>query len=242
MLYQKIRLSGFVVFAAFLMSSVHLIAQEQKVGLMAYSNFSISNESVHHWHPQGIVVRKINNSLGYFSPAVILYKENSDFHEFEIARLSFNSSDATLYGLDTLSSYLPLLSDTRVDNVHIAIRYSYSFLINLGTPESKFKVHLGVGASPYFQREWLTPQTSDIFPLKSHSVGVRISAAPTLTYGITDHWFLNLNIPFTIGNAFARRSKTENPALPLSNRTIKRSDIKLFPDEYLIRLGLGLRI
>ncbi|NEN24688.1 hypothetical protein G3O08_14365 [Cryomorpha ignava] len=228
--------------ATFLLSSVSLFSQDQNFAFAAYSNFAISNEQVQNWHPQGIEVKKSNGAYGYFSPAVLLFRENGDFQEFEISRIGFNTKEAEVYSLDSLNQFSHLVGGTSVDEIKAAVRYTYSFLIDLFEEESKLKVYLGAGASPYYLRASMRPQTSDIFPVSSSTGGIRFSAIPTLAYSISDHWFLNLNIPFTVANAFVSSTKTENPAVPISDRKSSRSDIKLFPNELHIRFGLGLRL
>lgn len=239
MLLKKI---SFLLPVLFLLSSSLLFSQDQHFGFSAYSNFSVLNDQNQNWHPQGIEVTKSNYAMGYFSPAAYLYKPNGDYHEFEIAKFRFNTRSAEVYALDSLNRFSRLVGGTSVSEINVALRYSYSFLISLFKADSKFQVYLGAGASPYYKREWLTPKTSDLFPVSSDAFGAQLAAIPTITYSITDHWFLNLNVPITLADIYSRSTKTENPAVSISNRKSTTFDIDLLPNELLIRFGLGLKI
>ena len=242
MLYSRTIFLSFLASSGLFLSSGLLFSQNQQFALSAYSNFINSNEQEQNWHPQGIEVKKSNGDYGFFSPAILLYNENGDYQEFEISRISINTKEVEVFSLDSLNRFSRLVGGTSLQQINVTFRYSYSFLINLLDKESKLKLYIGAGASPYYIRESIQPKTSNLFPVSSSIWGIRFSAIPTITYSITDHWFLNLNIPIIVANAYFSSTKTENPVIPISNRKSSDSDIKLFPNELHIRFGLGLRI
>lgn len=242
MLYSRINLLSFLASTTFLLSSGFLFSQNQNLAFSAYTNFNFSNEQDRSWHTQGIEVKKSNVAFGYFSPAVLSYRENGDYQEFEISRIGFNTKEAEVYSLDSLNRFSRLVGGTSLQEINVALRYTYSFLIDLFDEDSKVNIYIGSAASPYYIRESVQPKTSELFPVSSSTGGIRFSAIPGINYSITDHWFLNLNMPITVANASFSSTKTNNPIVPISNRKSSDSDIKLFPNELHIRFGLGLRI
>lgn len=242
MLYLRMKFLSFLVTSILLLSSESLFSQHQPLTFSAYSNFTFSKEQEQNFHSQGIELKKNNGAFGYFSPAVLLYRENGDYHEFEISRIGLNTKEAEVYSLDSLKRFSTLVGGSSLQKINVAVRYTYSFLIDLFDETAKFKVYLGAGASPYYIRESIQPKTSVLFPVSSFSGGIRFSAIPAITYSISEHWFLYLNFPVTVANAYLSTTKTENPQVTIPDRKSSKSDIKLFPNELHIRFGFGLRI
>ena len=219
----------------------NLRAQEKSYAFTANSNFPLSGDNTNDWQLNGYSVSDNTSSSGYISPAVEFYKKDH-FQAFEISRIGVNTTDAIIYGLDSLNRYTLNKGGVSISTVNVAVRYTYAFLI--GNPEdaSRLKFYLGAAAGPYFERQNLQPLTSDIFPASSTTGGVKISAIPALRYSFADHWFLNVDVPLTLADFQMSATQSNNPAIPVSDRKTTTSDFDLFPFQALLRFGVGLRV
>lgn len=234
-----------VVVTLFSLSSLSAQSTSKTHSLKAYANFAYSNESKNEMLFKENMVRSFESryDLGYFSPAFTLYNEKGSFHELEISRIKFGSESYYLNEKpDPMDNPYFIPSKILSKTTNISFRYEFAYKIKAFDEASRFNLYIGMSGNPYYLKEKFAYGRSDFSPESQSQIGLAIGAVPRITYNITPNWFLDLNIPVSVVDFAFIRFKTDNPTRSLEYRKLNTTELALFPNNLLLRFGVGLRI
>ncbi|MFT5821636.1 MAG: hypothetical protein ACI8ZM_002890 [Crocinitomix sp.] len=193
-----------------------------------------------------IVNRPINESyfesdLGYFSPAFSWATDKGNRHEIELSRLQFNQVRDFNY-IEYNNGINPqVVSGEGNTKIFIALRYEFDYQL-FKSKDNKLKPSLGFAVRPYFSNASFRPKLATQFASSEMNIGALFSIVPRLTYDLNKKLFMDLNVPLNLARLGIRSTTWDNPAIPVSQRKVNAFDAKTLPSEYLIRLGIGLRL
>jgi len=160
-------------------------------------------------------------SLGNFTPAVAWGMENDDFHEIEVTKLNFSSRNSSF-------------------NLGLGVNYTYNWKV-IEAKSSTYNFYVGTGINPSFSTSHNTSTVSTNFPYSNTSVGVNLSIVPLFRWNVSDKFFLNFSAPYRYYNYSYNYSNNENPATPLEQRKQIINSSKIFPNDFTVRVGIGIK-
>ena len=188
------------------------------------------------------IIQKNNAfDLGYVSPAIAFSTKRGNFHELELSRLQINQSDG-ITEIDYGGEYPQIIAGEKVTNIFIALRYEYNLFFIKKDAAKKWHPSVGFAARPFYSRYTFNPKLSTVFSSKESNTGVLFSIVPRIAYNLSERWYLDLNVPINAGVLKIRNRRVDDPAIPQNQRSITTIDAEVFPSEYLVRFGVGLRL
>lgn len=211
--------------------------------LKLYTNFGLSvNKEV---QDDGITVSTRKQSalkVGYPSPAISFGRVNGNFHEVELSELVLSRERDVTSGTSSFSGQtFRWENGTTVSDIVIAMRYEYNVAF-LQKPEARFGLYFGVAVRPYFSMFWFDPEGGAPNSNRGNSIGGTFSVVPRLNYYISRKCFLDLNIPVSAFDLDRTWSKTANTPGWMEPTIVTSVTYKAFPRNFLVRLGVGVRI
>jgi hypothetical protein len=72
-------------------------------------------------------------------------------------------------------------------------------------------------------------------------VGMNISAIPRIAYSFNERWFLDINVPITFYQLAYRKETSEDPRIPVNDRSTDSFESEAFPAIFQLRMGGGVR-
>ncbi|MFT5821640.1 MAG: hypothetical protein ACI8ZM_002894 [Crocinitomix sp.] len=244
---KKLNLAYFIAFTIVLIAfNQNTFAQDsESKQLKLYSNFGweSAERTIGFDTVINVLIKEnyFETSLGYFSPAFSWATPKGNRHEIELSRLQFNQVDEVTYlDYDDGISF-QVISGERNTNVFIALRYEFDYQI-IKNKDSKLKPSLGFAVRPYYSHASLRPKVSSIFSSSELNVAAMFSIVPRLNYDLNKKMFIDLSIPLSLAELGVRSTTWDNPAIPVNQRTVSTFVVEVAPSEYLIRLGIGIRL
>lgn len=181
-------------------------------------------------------------ALGYFSPAFAWASPRGNYHEVELSGLQFNEVDEQTYIDHDNGLNHQVVSGEKRTSVFIALRYEFDYMIIKNKESNRLKPSLGFAVRPYYYRAAFVPRVSSLFASSQSSAGAIFSIVPRINYDLNKRWFIDLNVPINLLDVSAQTSMRDNPAIPVNQRTITTIVAEAVPSQYLIRLGIGVRL
>ena len=159
--------------------------------------------------------------LSSFSPSVRWGIENNDFHELELTNLN-------------------LLSRKYSFAFDLGIVYNYNWkVLDLGNNKTQF--YFGTGFEPIIDLNRNYPIESVSFSSSSTKVGVNLSIAAKLKWNISDNFFVNISVPYNYYTSSYEYIKDDNPNIPSEQRKTTASSSKVFPNDFTVKVGVGIK-
>ena len=240
--------STFYAFAIFGIAAFSQISFSQETAsnqLKLYSNFAWNSTyqivAIDSLTSSPIAENVHSTQLGYFSPAFAFETEKGNFHEIEWSRLQINKTDEITL-LDPNSQFPQIVDGERKTNILIALKYEYNLFFFKKNEDRKLSASVGFGFSPFYSNAIFLPQLSNVFSSRESNVGVLFSIAPHLNYSLGKKWFLDLNVPLNFAQIQMKNRRIDDPSIDISQRRITTLDANIFPSNYLVRFGVGLRL
>jgi hypothetical protein len=190
------------------------------------------------------VEKQKNIDFGKITPSFINFYENSNFLEFEISDLSFTKEnyEQDVIVTDSVGNARTLPTDGgESESIKLGFRYEYTVAL-IKNKTTKFKPYLGFGLNPHFNFTSFSPYTSNKFYMSQKHVGLLFQITPRVIKHLNEKWFLDLNIPISIGEVSYSNFKDTDPSRSAQERVISTIDLDLFPINYQLKLGIGLKI
>ncbi len=169
--------------------------------------------------------------------------KNQNFNELELSALSlFKKVDNSEYNrLKDSQAFAHVYSGTNIISSSISLRYEY--IINFfKNSDCKIAPSLGLAINPYFDLLKFKPHTTLYFPTTTTTIGTKGFIIPRLIYYYSSKVFFDMNIPLEIFEAKTNFYNVRNPALPVTSQRFSNSDFNLFPNQFSLRLGIGVKI
>lgn len=162
-----------------------------------------------------------NGTYQIFHPtfAVQLTDKKNNIHEIELTDLNFSSGPMIL----------------------ASVRYDY--IINFNKKKDcKFIPSLGFGINPYYFQLNKNPENETQFSESYKYFGSRVFVTPALTYNLSPKFFLNLNIPVCLFDAYYKSYQSSDPAISIDERTKNNFNFgAASPYYFSARIGIGLK-
>ena len=221
-------------------------AQESKTNqLKLYSNFGWSSETrtvgFDTTTNAPIVTTTKSNDLGYFTPAFAFATAKGNYHEIEFSKLQINKTSQTTV-IDPNNQFPQVIDGEHKTNFLIAFRYEYNLVLFKQKEAKKFTTSIGFATRPFYSNSSFRPVLSNQFASGETAAGMLLSIVPRINYNFGEKWFLDLDVPFNIAQLSIKNNRLNNPALPVNQRSVITVYGELFPSQYLIRFGLGLKL
>jgi len=153
-----------------------------------------------------------------------------------------NKTDHKITDIDTVNHFSMVVYGDRSIDLGLAARYEYNLNLLRGKPEARFRPLIGFAGSPYFTRTSIQPFVSLSYPERDCRVGLDLAVVPRILWHINENWYLDLNVPVSLVDLGLEIRRTDNPVLPLEDRTTSTIDLLGFPARVHVRLGVGLRL
>ena len=241
--------ASIILLAAFILSGLSLIGQEstKTKSIKLYSNYSwISTQTNIGFDSTGqvsTVARNLDVQLGYFTPALSFPSANGNFQEIELSKIVIGNTRNEVLNVVDSTGKSSLVSVLRKKNNTIAFRYEYDVLLfKKKNADSKLKTYLGLSVNPYFSHTKYSSSIASMFTTSQNSFGALIAIIPRINYNINEKLFVDFNIPMNIIDMNVTSDITENPAIPVPQRSISTLNFSQLPDQFLVRFGLGFRV
>jgi len=178
-----------------------------------------------------------NTDFGYITPAFTIVKKQMR-HEIELSAFRVKR-DRDFEGVtEELEGYIIPVEGSRDWRVNIGLRYEFAF--NLLQEKLRHGLFVGASAEPYFDYWNFLPATSADFPTNDRVFGTRLHLIPRYTFDISRRWFVDVNFPIEMMDAFVHRSYSGNPTL--SERVGIDTQANFFDKVFRFRIGIGLKL
>ena len=210
---------------------------------------SVKVYSVFSWFAKtsgGVIsLEETNRSMefGRIVPAFEFRNAAGHFHEVGLTRLMLKHTFELTE--DTTVSYYPgsfIEKETR-DQFNIAVSYGYH--LNLAKNWKRIHPYIGASVMPSIYTEITRPMlTTNEYRHKVFSTSLYFQLVPRLIINMSEQVYLDMNIPFSPGNLYYSRVKTDNPNLPIEERTT--SSIGFYSDQIfkqlVCQIGFGIKL
>lgn len=217
-IYYSLILFLFACSAGF-SQSIESEKQDRKISLKLYGQIMAE-------------VEQNSNTITFprFNPAVSLYTKNHNFHELELSSLIFrrNAYNGVEYALNTYNK----------TQFNLGLRYSYNYRLYM---KNQLGVYLGAGTNLFYNQNTYSPLASSSFPGYDSKKGFDLNITPRLTWKFNEKWYLDVNIPVNVYQQAWGTSKWDNPAYPVKDSKTITSKGQVFPNQYTVNVGIGLR-
>lgn len=234
----------FLFFLVFI--NVQLFGQNSGTSVKIYSNFNfVAEDDFLSFDPATNKLRTDETrsyDLGYFSPAFIIRTDSGNFHEFELSRLLLNQDQSILFTSNDSIGGTELISALRTTEFLFAFRYEYNIAISSVAEETKIQSYIGFSIQPFFEASKTMPLLSPSYSTSQNRFGALLAIVPRVNYDIKENLFLDFNIPITLLETNVNFNETENPQLTEVERNSTVFNVKVLPVNFMLRIGIGLRI
>jgi hypothetical protein len=167
--------------------------------------------------------------------------KKNNFHEIELTNFIIDKAVTKTELTDSTFSNAYLLSGSDITTTSIALRYEY-ILNFFKSKERKLVPSLGFSMSPYFKQNKFSPLVATSFPSSERYIGSRAFVTPRITYYLRPRFFIDLNVPLCVLDAYTMTEKSEDPSIPESERTVKSINFQGLPTIFSGRIGIGLKL
>ncbi len=232
-----------------------LIGQEQEVvtkniEVKLYGNYDPTNAtsliSANYYYDSVTNVStrdQMRISHGFnFSPSLVVKNQNGNSSEFTLSRLKFlkasQINDQRKYVTD---STLILHSGLQQSLFDLHLRYEYKVALFKRKTDRKLRSVIGFSASPFITQHKVTPLSSAYFPVKQTNLGTYFSVIPRFEYDINQTWYIDFNVPFSIGTYTYSSFKADNPTIAMQERTTTTIGFDTSVNASF-RLGIGIKL
>ncbi len=188
--------------------------------------------------------KSYNSDLQIIHPTIAFgwKAKNQNSNEVELTGLLVkkNSSNSSA---NTTSSNLPPNTVSGADVFSSSISLRYEYIINFfKKSDCSLAPSLGCAINPYFDQTKQKPHTTQSFPSSYATIGAKGFIIPRLTYYYTSKCFFDLNIPIAFFDAQNKYSTVRNPGIRVANQRISEGNFDVFPKQFYLRLGVGIKI
>ena len=185
-----------------------------------------------------------NKSLKILSPTFAFnWKgKRNNFNELELTSLALNKhfDETTVSNSNSPVQNSPIGGAKIVSSI-ISVRYEYIVNLTKGL-KSKFIPSLGYSINPYFRQSRITPLTSQSFPTTIVNTGGNGYLIPRISYYFSSKCFFDINIPIEVFSLNNSMKTVRNPQIEVKNQRTSVWNFELFPQEFSLRLGIGIKI
>lgn len=226
-------------------STIYAQEDERKNEFKLYSSFDYSPKNIDH---------KIDSANGYeiifeekeirafnISPAFVFVNKKGNSSELELSRIGYYQNYDKEFTLIDSTGVEYNVEGAKQNFFELFIRYEYKWHLFKKKKWEKFAPIIGVSATPFYQGSWIKSLKSTDFPISKMSYGMYFSAIPRLEYNFTEKLFIDLNVPINFLRLAYTRVKTEDPRIPVENRTTSGFSADSGPISFSVRLGIGYR-
>ncbi|MFL5764746.1 MAG: hypothetical protein ACJ77K_12450 [Bacteroidia bacterium] len=167
--------------------------------------------------------------------------KRNNFHEIELTELKWdNTGTFSSIENDSVKSSQVIAGD-QVQRTSAAIRYEY-ILVLAKKKTGSLVPAVGFALSPFYDNYHYQPRVETAFPESRMDAGIRAFVVPRLTWYVGNRFFLDMNLPVCVSDVMFYREKKEDPSIPASYRNLERFDVKMFPQYFSARIGIGIKI
>lgn len=194
------------------------------------------SDSIFLYSSSNSVFQILHPTIAYFWKG-----KKQNWNEVELTTLIMNKK-ADNYTNTQLSNGLPIAySGADIFTTALSLRYEY--IINFfKMSESKIATSLGFAINPYFTQIKNKPHTTQAFPTSMSNIGVRGFLIPRLTYYVSSKCFFDFNIPLAIFDGINSATTIRNPQIKIKSQRTFEGDFKILPQQFSLRLGVGIKI
>jgi hypothetical protein len=165
--------------------------------------------------------------------------KKNNFHEIELTNLALGvvkngtENDTTGDG--------EIMGKSKLVTTSISMRYEY--ILNLNKiADNKLVPSVGFAANPYYSMANYKPGVTNLFPASVINLGLKIFVIPRVTYYFSPRFFFDLDVPLCFFDTYLQSVKSDDPTLPIPERTITTITIDAFPKLFCqLRIGFGLK-
>ncbi|MBL7813496.1 MAG: hypothetical protein JNL70_00725 [Saprospiraceae bacterium] len=172
-------------------------------------------------------------------------RANGSFYEMSLTQLNLAKQDVfILRGIrDTFNGSLisTPLQGAKSHLAHIGTRFEWNFPIFKEYMDN-IQPFIGGSIDPSVLFKDITPYTIAAFPTRIFEVCNSFSIIPRAVISLSEHWLLDIHLPFSVFTTAYSYNYEGNPILPTYARSTSRFENKFSPNIWSIRLGVGYRI
>ena len=159
--------------------------------------------------------------LGSFSPAVRWGIENGDFSEIEFSKLNLSSKNSSF-------------------NFGIGVRYNYNWKI-VDSKSTKTEFYFGTGIEPTINLQQNFSNSLINYSSYSTNIAANLSISLRMKWNISDNFFVNVSLPYDYYTYSYSYLNNENPIIPVEQRKHTSSTGKVFPNDFTVKVGIGIK-
>jgi hypothetical protein len=167
--------------------------------------------------------------------------KKNNFHEIELTNLQLvNLGSETTNQNDTVNNN-PIVGGGSRTHIALGMRYEYIYHLFTAT-EKKFVPSIGFGVGPYFDYAMSRYKVSNSFSNSQMQMGIRAFITPRFTYFFTPKFFLDVNVPLCLFDAYYESNTENNPATSAQEQRTNTLNYNQFPAFFSGRIGIGIKL
>lgn len=176
-------------------------------------------------------------NVGILSVGIKLKNKNNMSHFIEIMpiRISMADNNYRLFQNTPEINELYIEGET-VTRYSSAITYQPTFNIS---PQKKVNPYIGLAGCLEYNYFKYTPYESDFFQQSIHRIRFLFQLNPGLEIRLMERIKMDLDIPLTFYMLQYEINNTQNPVIPVNQRTWSQFISKLGPRIFQVRIGVG---
>jgi len=234
--------------AALTLFALSTAAQEStpraKRSLVVYNLTDWEKYSFSEGTGDSIFLRTGESSLRIFHPTIAYRWEEHKgrYHEVELINFHLSTKEHSVQPVvPTTGAAESAVEGEQITRLAFSARYEYQTSIRYNE-DRPWGFSIGMGINPYYFLHTVRPLVTTNFPERVHVFGTRLYAVPRFTWHISERIFLDVNLPFCVGEFRLRYHYDENPVLAINERGRRTAEFSTLPALFSGRIGLGFKL
>mgnify|MGYP001107587893 CR=1 FL=1 len=167
--------------------------------------------------------------------------KSNKYSEISISEFSFKRNLNSINIIDNARNIDYIISGAIITTQNYAAVFEHQF-IAANDKWKKWKPSLAYAIGPYFNQVKSVPLTLVTFHTNSRNLGVHLHLTPRLIYLLNSRFYLDLNMPLNLLQANLHNQIILNPSFSSREQKKWTTELKVLPQAYMLRFGLGIQI
>ena len=189
-------------------------------------------------------IKTFNKDAKYLNPtfAFQVKTKGGNFREIELTSFKLNNQNNRIVEYtDTTYRNFNTIGGFENRNLSLSLRLEHIKVFRKSS-DKRLIPAIGYGIMPFIYHTSLLPKASVFYQTMSSNIGFSAFVCPRINYYFKNKLFLTLNLPLTIMSFEIENQKTDNPNIPLRNRSVTVFNFNSLNTNFYPRLGIGIKL
>lgn len=171
----------------------------------------------------------------------VFMTKSKNMHQFELNNVTMNFNDTRKILMNDSLGQQTIIDGATTDK--FSMSFSWEYIYNFRKDKDKKWIpSIGTGLIAYASAEATTPEVSTIFPSSKLFLSVRQFIDFRLSYFANEKTWIDFSVPLNFNEFNVYSTHEENPAVSLNQRRQTMIGFNVFPNIFMLKLGMGVKL